>query len=250
MAKEDGSLVDSFGFDISNISNTNLYRNILNQDTQEHSLIWIDGDLYIFSGMPLTNDDGSDKNGVFLLGKSLSGDMLNYLISILEPENVNQFQIYQFPRDINPDSHNFSISIESIDHTLIIETNLQYAFANYIRERLIGNTILIITALFIIISGTYLGATLIAAKHRKILIQAMDAIHLSNHVFDRVPKNKITEFDMIGDKVNVMLDRMELNYKQLAKKILKSCNYYLRQMKLMICIPKSIVMMLQKSQSS
>jgi HD-GYP domain-containing protein (c-di-GMP phosphodiesterase class II) len=101
---------------------------------------------------------------------------------------------------------------------LIIETRLTYTLANYIKEHLIINTILIVTSLFVINSAIYFIATLIAAKHRKILIQGMDSIHLSNHNFPRIPKNKIIEFDLIGQKVNSMLDRIELNYEQLSKK--------------------------------
>jgi len=218
LVKEDETIVDSFGFDISEISETNLYNNILNKNTQEDSLLWIDGTLYVFSGMPLANDDGTNKNGVFLLGKTISANNLDYLISIVEPEQIENFQIYEQAKDVDADKHNFIINIDSIDDTLIIETRLQYTFANYIREHLIANTILIVFLMFVITTAIYACATSIAAKHRQILLSSMDSIQLSNNKFPRIDKNRISEYDAIGQKVNEMLDRIELNYKQLSEK--------------------------------
>ncbi|MDA3932462.1 MAG: HD domain-containing protein [Tenericutes bacterium] len=218
IVKEDETIVDSFGFDETVIENTNLYERILNDNTQENSLLWIDGELFIFAGMPLANDDATDKNGVFLLGKTITGQLLDYLISIVEPESIENFHLYADESEFSSEPQNFTITIPSIDDSLIIETRLTYTLANYIKEHLIINTILIVTSLFVINSAIYFIATLIAAKHRKILIQGMDSIHLSNHNFPRIPKNKIIEFDLIGQKVNSMLDRIELNYEQLSKK--------------------------------
>ena len=218
MVKEDGSVIDDFGINNMDLSNTSLFNHILNDDAETQSLIWIDGELFIFTGMPLANDDASDLNGAFILGKALKGELLDYLVSIIEPEDAEQFHLYSSSLELSSIEHSVVLDMMSIDDDLFIQTRLQYSFANYIKDHLIVNTISIVSLLFLFNVGFYTVATVLSGKHRKILTEGMDSIQLSNKQFPRIRKNQIKEFDLIGRKVNDMLSRIEYDYNQLSKK--------------------------------
>lgn len=218
IAKEDGTVVDTFGFSTFDIENTVIYQNTLFNDVVENSFLWVDDQLYFMSAMPLSNDDMTDKNGIFMIGRALDEELLTYFTSIIVPVHDEHF--YVFPENTPPQLHENLVSFEvsSIDGDIYIFAHIENEYTAYIKEKMIGHTIAIISAMFSINVLGFLVATIISSKHRKLLIQSMDSIQISNQEFPRIPSIKIKELNIIGEKVNEMLHRIENDYQALSNK--------------------------------
>lgn len=218
IAKEDGTIVDSFGFDTIDITETNIYNKVLDSNSEENAILWIGENVYFISAMPIADDNENAKSGVFILGRVLSGDLREYLESIVEPVHSEDFTIYPDISTVPPSDDHVVFSRSSIDDDLVVYAHLEYTFTTYIRENIIGHTIVIVSAMFIINVTSLAVAIVIAAKHHSSLINSVDSIQLDSQTFTRIPNNKILELDMIAKKINEMLLRMEQDYRELSNK--------------------------------
>ncbi|MFA7075929.1 MAG: HD domain-containing phosphohydrolase [Candidatus Izemoplasmatales bacterium] len=218
IAKENGSIMDSFGLDDYNFVNTAIYNLVIEDNTEEDSIIWIGDHAYFLSAMPLADDDGMNPEGIFVLGRELSGDLLAYLTAIIEPAELACFSLLkEQPTDTDKPNH-VVLSVDSIDDDLIIHACLQYTFTEYIKNNMISYTILVVASMYLITVMFFIGTSLNTLKHHKALIDSINMIQLSNKKLPRVPKNKVKEFDSIGIKVNEILKRIEEGYQNLANK--------------------------------
>ena len=212
IAKEDESVVRNMGFGTFDVTTTSIYQKVLTQDTEENSLIWIEGTLYFLSAMPLSNDDSSDKNGIFLMGRPLGEQTFNYLRSVIVPVIEEHFIVSPTNDSSTITDPLITFEVPSQDDSLYILAHIENPSAQYLKEKMIGHATVIISTMFTLnVIGFYI-AILISAKQRGKLMKAIDSIQLSNNAFMKIPHYKIQELDLIGNKVNQMLQRIEQDY--------------------------------------
>lgn len=218
IAKEDESIVETYGFSSTEIKNTELYYLAIVENTIANSLLWVDDQLYLMSAIPLANDDETNKNGIFIIGRALHDELLTYAKSIIVPVHSEHFFIS--PTDTPPeiDEHFVVFEVTSVDSDMYIYAHIENAYTNYIRDKMIGHTIAIISIMFSINVLGFLISIIISSKYRKKLIISMGMIQLSNQEFTRIPPNRIEELNLIGEKVNEMLQRIETDYLALTSK--------------------------------
>ncbi|MCF7927308.1 MAG: HD domain-containing protein [Candidatus Izimaplasma sp.] len=217
---EDETFTQAYNIDSSQLTSTQLYDRVLNNKTFEKSLIWINENAYLISGIPFQNDDRTDKNGILIIGMKLDDEKQDNLKTILG-------ELHQDHLIISNDQSSFLeqgiddslfITIDSIDDPVKIYAHFEFEFSDYLKSSILRHSLIISSVAIIIISLSFIK---MIKKFNSELNYTVNKIQLqdpNNPDYKKIPLSRFPELNRIIAPFNILGKKVSNNYKTVLKK--------------------------------
>jgi len=227
LSNEDNSFYQAIGIEKSIIEDSNLYQQVIITNEPGESVLWIDGEAYFLSGYPIANDDEENPFGVLIIGRQIDEKYRNIILSLTTDVHQNHLFIIEDTQDETLQASNIETGdmnifyYESTDDTIIYAIHYEFTFVTYIRETMIGHSVIIlVTMLTIVLVSTFLLLNLYR-KEMNIVLSRITNIDVEQENFEQLQNVKSSEINQIIDTFNTLGLKVEHSIKDLRNKNLE-----------------------------
>lgn len=220
LSNEDGSFTQSYGATPFNMTEKNIYTEVLVNNEEVNSLLWHNGQLYFITGMPISDDDGSNPNGVLILGRRLDEDMRGYLASIIGDIHEDHYEItYQSTASLFTEEEEIrTIFIESVDDNAYIHVHYELSYSQYIKSTIVQNSTMIVILSSILMLTLMLLVVREFNKDIKEMIHEMEGVNLFSDQKIALSYRKSAELNRIIEPFTLLAEQVRDNYQRLLSK--------------------------------
>ncbi|MBN2605671.1 MAG: hypothetical protein JXR62_07620, partial [Bacilli bacterium] len=205
LSSEDMSSIHMIGVQEDQINQSNIVQRIILDDVEESSFIILNGHFYLVTGLPFSNDDGSNQQGVFVIGTEIDSEMVSDLV-ILSGENLVNSHLFisNLSTYTNEEVHGELVQIEldSIDDNIYIYAHYNFSFIDYIDNTIKGHTITIVaSSIFALIVVVVLSLRSFQNQF-KLLLNQLEVLEYKSKHYKEIQKGKSSELNTIIDVLN------------------------------------------------
>ena len=222
LSNEDGSFVSSYGIYNVFIIDTEVYRQVIEDDTEYTSIVWYDGDAFIVSGYPISNDDKTDRSGVLLLGRRIDNEMITIIESIIGKDEENAVYLFETVDEVTFLNESFNtIIFESIDDDIVFVTQYELIFSTYVRERILRDSIITLAINVVVVVIILIILIRRFKKELDILMKQIHDLDASDSNYEEMRFVKASELNKIITSFNLLRRKISQNMRDLVNKNLE-----------------------------